>query len=81
LKSQLEKEPPRGITISNLEMSEYICKCGKTRDLQKATLEIKDGEIRTKEAVCLCGKYMEEVEKEFDGFPHIKRNEEHMKKK
>tara|TARA_R110000822_G_C14885433_1_gene447077 strand:+ start:203 stop:391 length:189 start_codon:yes stop_codon:yes gene_type:complete len=62
-------------------MSEYICKCGKTLELQKETLEVKDGKIRTKEAVCLCGKDMQAVEKEFNGFPHIKRNEEHMKKK
>lgn len=62
-------------------MLKYICKCGKTLELQKATLEVKDGKIRTKEAVCSCGKDMQEIAKEFNGFPHIKRNEEHMKKK
>ena len=62
-------------------MLQYICKCGESLELHKATLEVKDGKVRTKEAECSCGKYMEEVEKDFDGFPSIKRNEEYMKKK
>tara|TARA_R110000824_G_scaffold374893_1_gene565562 strand:+ start:1137 stop:1325 length:189 start_codon:yes stop_codon:yes gene_type:complete len=62
-------------------MLKYICKCGKNKELYKATLEVKDGKVRTREAECSCGEHMQEVEKDFDGFPQIKRNEEYMKKK
>ena len=81
MKSQLEKEIPRGITISNSNMLKYICKCGKSKELQKATLEVKDGKVRTKEAECSCGKHMQEVEKDFDGFPSLIRTEETLNKK
>ena len=37
-------------------MLKYICKCGKSKELQKATLVVKEGEVRTKEAECSCGK-------------------------
>ena len=54
----------------------YICnKCGNTRQLSKATLEVIDGKVRTREALCQCGAYMQEVEKEFGGFPSLKRTE------
>jgi|TARA_R110001583_G_scaffold26456_2_gene95212 hypothetical protein len=81
VKSRFEKETPRGITIYNLEMFNYLCSCGKSKELQKATLEVKDGKVRTKEAKCSCGKYMEELEKDFDGFPSLIRTEETLRKK
>lgn len=57
-------------------MLNYICNvCGKTRQLAKATLEVVDGKVRTREALCECGNYMQEVSKEFGGFPNIKRTE------
>ena len=62
-------------------MFKYICKCGESKELQKATLEIKDSKVRTKEAKCSCGKYMEELEKDFDGFPSLIRTEETLRKK
>ena len=62
-------------------MFKYICKCGENKELRKATLEVKDGEVHTKEAKCICGKYMQEVEKEFDGFPSLIRTEETLRKK
>jgi len=62
-------------------MLKYICQCGKSLELQKATLEVKDGKVRTREAECACGKHMQEVEKDFDGFPQIKRNEDGLNKK
>ena len=57
-------------------MLNYVCNvCGNTRQLAKATLEVVDGKIRTREALCECGSYMQEVSKEFGGFPNIKRTE------
>ena len=46
----------------------------------KATLEIVKNKIRTKEAKCKCGKYMQELEKDFDGFPCLIRTEETLNK-
>tara|TARA_R100001143_G_C3286931_1_gene99351 strand:+ start:73 stop:264 length:192 start_codon:yes stop_codon:yes gene_type:complete len=63
-------------------MIKYQCKkCESQKELTKATLEIVDGKIRTKEAKCKCGKYMQEVEKEFDGFPALIRTEETLRRK
>ena len=54
----------------------YQCeKCYEQKILSKATLEIVDGKIRTKEARCECGNFMVEVEKQFDGFPSVIRTE------
>ena len=46
-------------------MLKYQCK----------TLEVVHGKVRTREALCECGEYMREIEKDFDGFPCIKRTE------
>ena len=63
-------------------MLKYICnKCGETKDLMKATLEVVKGKVRTKEAKCKCGEYMQEQEKDFDGFPSLIRTEETLSKK
>ena len=57
-------------------MLKYICnKCGETKDLMRATLEVVDDKVRTKEAKCKCGEYMQEIEKQFDGFPCLIRTE------
>tara|TARA_B100001093_G_scaffold519824_1_gene610749 strand:- start:2331 stop:2588 length:258 start_codon:yes stop_codon:yes gene_type:complete len=57
-------------------MIKFICKCCKEiKELQKATIKVIDGKIRTVEAVCSCGKYMQEIEKEFNGFPNLIRTE------
>lgn len=62
-------------------MLKYICnKCSNTKELQKATLEIVDNKIRTREALCKCGEYMQEVEKEF-GIPYLIRTEASLRKK
>jgi hypothetical protein len=63
-------------------MLKYKCnRCKKTRELTKATLEIKDNKIRTREAKCSCGDYMQEIEKDFDGFPGLIRTEPSLRKK
>ena len=63
-------------------MLKYICNnCGETKDLMRATLEIVKGKVRTKEALCKCGEYMQEQEKDFDGFPSLIRTEETLTKK
>ena len=55
-------------------MLNYVCNVfGNTRKLSKATLEVVDGKVRTREALCKCGAYMQEVSKEFGGFPNIRR--------
>lgn len=57
-------------------MIKFICECKEeTKDLQKATIKVIDGKVRTVEAVCGCGKYMQEIEKDFDGFPNLIRTE------
>ena len=63
-------------------MLKYICnKCGETKDLMRATLEVVDYKVRTKEALCKCGEYMQEIEKDFDGFPCLIRTEPTLSKK
>ena len=60
----------------------YQCDiCEKQKKIKKATLEIKDGAVRTKEAKCECGNYMQEVKKNFDGFPNLIRTEPTLNKK
>jgi hypothetical protein len=57
-------------------MSKYECKdCNKQKDLRNSTLILVEGKVRTKEAKCECGEYMEEVKGKFTGFPTIIRNE------
>ena len=63
-------------------MLKYQCNnCGETKDLMKATLEVGGGKIRTKQAKCKCGEYMQEIEKDFDGFPCLIRTEPTLSKK
>lgn len=63
-------------------MLKYQCNaCGKTKDLSKATLEVIDGKVRTREALCECGEYMQEIAKDFQGFPSLIRTEPSLSKK
>jgi len=64
-------------------MIKYICNtCNETKDLQKATIKVIDGKVRTQEAYCeKCKEWMQEVEKDFDGFPSLIRTEETLSKK
>ena len=63
-------------------MLKYQCNnCGETKDLMRATLEVVNGKIRTKQAKCKCGEYMQEIEKDFDGFPCLIRTEPTLSKK
>jgi len=63
-------------------MIKFICKCGKeTKELQKATLKIIEGKVRTIQAICSCDKYMQEIEKDFNGFPNLIRTEPTLSKK
>jgi|TARA_R110001583_G_scaffold59860_6_gene178092 hypothetical protein len=59
-------------------MTEYKCKCGKTKDISKATISYIDGEWQTKEALCKCGKYMDS--KPLEGMPSQIRTEESLSK-
>ena len=60
-------------------MTRYKCKCGKEKDLAKATIVLRDGNWVTKEALCECGKYMDS--KPTEGMPSLKRTEPSLNKK
>ena len=63
-------------------MFKYYCKnCKIEKKIEKATLKIVDGKVQTKEAKCECGNYMQEIEKEFGGFPNLIRTEPTLNKK
>ena len=63
-------------------MIKFICNtCGETKDLMRATIKVIDGKVRTVEALCKCGEYMQEIEKDFDGFPCLIRTEPTLSKK
>ena len=61
------------------KMTKYKCKCGKTKELSKATIVFVDGDWETKEALCKCGKYMQS--EPLEGMPSLKRTEESLSKK
>ena len=55
-------------------MTLYKCECGKEeREVNKATIVLRDGKWVTKEALCECGKYMDS--KPTEGMPSLKRTE------
>ena len=64
-------------------MIRFICNnCNETKDLMKATIKVIDGKVRTQEAYCeKCNEWLQEVEKEFDGFPSLIRTEPTLSKK
>ena len=59
-------------------MTLYTCECGKTKELSKATIVLRDGEWVTKEGLCKCGKYMDSEPTE--GMPSLKRTEPSLSK-
>ena len=60
-------------------MTLYTCECGKTKELSKVTIVLRDGEWVTKEALCdECGKYMDSEPTE--GMPSLKRTEPSLSK-
>jgi len=60
-------------------MTLYSCECGKTMEIGKATIVLRDGKWVTKEALCECGKYMDS--KPTEGIPTLKRTEASLSKK
>ena len=64
-------------------MIKYICNtCNETKELQKATIKVIDGKVRTQEAYCeKCKEWMQEVDKDFGGFPSLIRTEETLTRK
>ena len=64
-------------------MIQFICNtCNETKELQKATIKVIDGKVRTQEAYCeKCKEWMQEIEKDFDGFPSLIRTEETLSNK
>tara|TARA_R100001530_G_scaffold108579_1_gene76113 strand:- start:3220 stop:3480 length:261 start_codon:yes stop_codon:yes gene_type:complete len=63
-------------------MIKFQCNsCGEKKDLMRATIKVIDGKVRTQEALCDCGEYMQEIEKYFNGFPNLIRTEPSLEKK
>jgi len=60
-------------------MTRYKCKCGKEKDLAKATIVLRDGKWVAKEALCECGLYMDSEPTE--GMPSLKRTEPSLSKR
>ena len=54
-------------------MTLYTCKCGKTKELSKATIVLREKKWVAKEAECECGNYMDSEPTE--GIPTLKRTE------
>tara|TARA_R100001530_G_C4310509_1_gene152901 strand:- start:1018 stop:1287 length:270 start_codon:yes stop_codon:yes gene_type:complete len=62
-------------------MLKYQCNsCGEIKDLTRATIKVIDGKLRTEQAQCECGEWMQEVEKDFEGFPSIIRTDPSLSK-
>jgi len=64
-------------------MAEYVCPCGKSKQLYKTTTVYRDGKWVDKEAECACGKFMEQVQdlsKDIE-VPNVKRTEPSLNKK
>jgi hypothetical protein len=62
-------------------MIKYTCnKCGEKKDLMRATIAVIEGKVRTKEALCECGEYMQEETKDFEGFPNLIRTDPSLSK-
>ena len=60
-------------------MTEYKCKCGKTKEIATATIAFIDGNWETKQALCSCGKFMDS--EPLEGMPSQIRTEESLSKK
>jgi hypothetical protein len=60
-------------------MTLYKCKCGKTKEISTATIAYIDGDWRTKQALCKCGKYMDS--EPLEGMPSQIRTEESLSTK
>ena len=59
-------------------MTLYKCKCGKSKEIPKATIAYINGEWQTLQALCECGKYMDS--EPVEGMPNLKRTEESLSK-
>ena len=59
-------------------MTLYKCKCGKEKDLAKATIVLKEDKWVAKESLCKCGKYMDS--EPLEGMPSQIRTEESLSK-
>ena len=60
-------------------MALYKCLCGKSKEIKRATIGMRDGEWVTLQALCKCGKYMDSEPE--DGMPSLKRTEASLSKK
>ena len=63
-------------------MLKYQCnKCEIQKELSRVVMKVIDGKVVNVGTECPnCNEYMQEVEKEFGGFPSIKRTEPSLSK-
>tara|TARA_R110002051_G_scaffold102107_3_gene173239 strand:- start:1245 stop:1430 length:186 start_codon:yes stop_codon:yes gene_type:complete len=59
-------------------MTLYKCKCGEEKEINKATLVLRNNKWVTKEALCKCNEYMDS--KPLEGIPSLKRTEETLRR-
>ena len=64
-------------------MIKFICnKCNDTLELTKAIIKNIEGKWRTEDAYCKkCDEWMQELEKDFNGFPSLIRTEPSLSKR
>jgi|TARA_R110002020_G_scaffold136245_1_gene303975 hypothetical protein len=64
-------------------MIKFICnKCNDTLELTKAIIKNIEGKWRTEDAYCKkCNEWMQELEKDFNGFPSLIRTEPSLSKR
>ena len=60
-------------------MTLYTCECGKTKEIGKATIVLREGKWVTMQAECECGLYMTSEPKE--GIPTLQRTEPSLSKR
>lgn len=60
-------------------MTLYKCTCGKSKEIGKATLALREGRWRTIQALCDCGLWMDSEPEE--GMPSLRRTEPTLSKK
>ncbi len=61
----------------------YQCnKCEIQKEFSKVVMKVENGKVVNVGTECPeCGKYMQEIAKEFGGFPNIKRTEPSLSKR
>jgi TusA-related sulfurtransferase len=64
-------------------MLKYQCnKCEIQKEFSKVVMKVENGKVINVGTECpKCGKYMQEIAKEFNGFPQLRRTEPSLSKR